>query len=94
MFSFLGAFPQDRKPKVRMGSIRPSAKRSANDRNLRIAVAHCVGRERPLSRQRCASTPIGFDRLSGERQNSVLRWARAEMLRLDNSLTPEHDRLA
>ena len=33
-------------------------------------------------------------RRSGERQNSVLRWARAETLRLDNRLTPEHDRLA
>ena len=33
----------------------------------RIAVVHGVGRERPLSRQRCASTPIGFDLVQGGR---------------------------
>ena len=34
-----------------------------DDRRLRIAVVHGVRHERPLSRQRCASTstPIGFD---------------------------------
>jgi hypothetical protein len=39
--------------KVRFG---PSATRSANDKYLRIPVTHGVGCERPLSRQRCAST--------------------------------------
>ena len=29
---------------------------------LRIAVVHGDGSERPLSRECCASTPIGFDR--------------------------------
>jgi hypothetical protein len=33
---------------------------TANGRDLRIAVGLRVGRERPVSRQRCATTPIEF----------------------------------
>jgi hypothetical protein len=32
-----------------------------NGRELRVAVAFGVGRERPLSRRRCASLRLGFD---------------------------------
>jgi hypothetical protein len=34
------------------------SQRVGHGRYLRIAVAHGVGHEPPLSRQRCASTPI------------------------------------
>ena len=63
--------------------------------------AHCrrhgVGHERPLSRQRRASTPIGFDPIvqavGREAGLGLARGrTRAEMLRLDNRLLLERDK--
>jgi hypothetical protein len=41
-----------------LGRLDPFAAPFGYDRSLRIPAARSVGRERPLSRQRCASTPI------------------------------------
>jgi hypothetical protein len=65
-----------------------------DDRRLRIAVVHGVRHERPLSRQRCASTPIGFDpiiqSLGASRQLGPVRGRALICFRLDNRLPLEH----
>jgi hypothetical protein len=55
---FKGSPIAGHKPSHARCRFNPFAKPTMNDRFLRIVVAHGVGRERPLSRQRCASAPI------------------------------------
>ena len=52
---------------VRFGSSCLVRHAIGNDRSLRALPSSIVGHERPLSRQRCASTPIGIDLVQGGR---------------------------